>query len=404
MQILISQGNLTSETFSGQNAIVTGGGGGIGFEAARALAWLGADVIIAEINEKTGKAAAERINQELSAAGKVVFIKTDVGDERSVDNLAKQMMQIYEKVDIVLNNAAVEPVGSVENSLIEDWDFSYKVNMRGPVLMARKFLPDMLKRNSGVIVCVASVGGAYMGPYETMKAAQIELANILDAECEGTGVNVFTIGPGLVIETPGAQETIPKVAQMYGKSFEEFCEMSKTALISVEAAGTGFAAAIALAPSFRGKQITSFEALQAAGISLPENGRESTTRIHSNEDLTMAKKLSYEIHQTLEERNTEWKSLGIFQRKWMFNDFTKKVGISIDEFLDILKRVQLDPDASQALGSLKVKSSLAQLAKYYVHLQELTRGFVKDKKILEEQLLLQKHWQETAQQLIDLFR
>ena len=65
--ILIGSGSLTRDSLVGQVAIVTGAGGGIGFEAARALAWLGARVVVAEIDKSTGKAAAERVAQEMGA-------------------------------------------------------------------------------------------------------------------------------------------------------------------------------------------------------------------------------------------------------------------------------------------------------------------------------------------------
>ena len=156
--MLISKGNLSRETLSGKVAVVTGAGGGIGFESARALSWLGAKVIIAEIDVQRGKTAAERINVELGLEN-TQFIETDVGNVKSIHNLAKKILSTYHKVDIVLNNAAVEPVGAIKDTSIMDWDLSYNVNLRGPVLLCQEFLPGMLERDYGVVVCVASVGG-----------------------------------------------------------------------------------------------------------------------------------------------------------------------------------------------------------------------------------------------------
>ncbi len=81
--------------------------------------------------------------------------------------------------------------GAVKDLPIGDWDTSYRVNLRRPVLLARAFLPGMLERDSGVIVCVSSVGEAYMGAYKSFKAAQAHLARILDAELEKTVVITF---------------------------------------------------------------------------------------------------------------------------------------------------------------------------------------------------------------------
>lgn len=64
--MIVSKGNLTQDSLKGEVALVTGAGRGIGFEAARALIWLGANVIIAEIDEKNGKAAEDTINKEFA--------------------------------------------------------------------------------------------------------------------------------------------------------------------------------------------------------------------------------------------------------------------------------------------------------------------------------------------------
>ena len=108
---------------------------------------------------------------------------------------------------------------------VESWDASYRVNLRGPVLLAQALLPGMAERGSGVFVCVSSVGEAYMGAYETFKAAQVHLGQTLAAELEESGVVAFTIGPGLV-RTPGAEAGIAALAPLYGKSVEEFYAMS----------------------------------------------------------------------------------------------------------------------------------------------------------------------------------
>ncbi|HEY3344256.1 MAG TPA: SDR family oxidoreductase, partial [Anaerolineaceae bacterium] len=177
--ILISTGNLTRQTLKGQTAVVTGAGGGIGFEAARALVWLGAHVVIAEIDPQKGKAAEKAIREEFGM-GAVMFIHTDIGDERSVAELSRQAIHAYGKVDIVLNNATFAPLGAVLDRPIRDWDASYRANLRGPVLLAQAFLPGMIQRDAGVFACVSSAGGAFMGAYETLKSAQVELARTLD--------------------------------------------------------------------------------------------------------------------------------------------------------------------------------------------------------------------------------
>lgn len=102
---LIGTGNLTRDALAGQVAVVTGAGRGIGVEAARALAWLGARVVVAEIDARAGRETAARIAAEMGA-GSAVCIQTDVGDEKSVARLARRVGRIFGPVDIVPSPSA----------------------------------------------------------------------------------------------------------------------------------------------------------------------------------------------------------------------------------------------------------------------------------------------------------
>ena len=121
--MLIQTGNLSNHSLLGKVAIVTGGGGGIGYEAARALLWLGSKVVIAEANPKAGKQAAQRLSQEFGSQA-VLFVRTNVGDASSVGNLARQVKKNYGQADIVLNNATIAPLGAVKDVDVKAWDYS----------------------------------------------------------------------------------------------------------------------------------------------------------------------------------------------------------------------------------------------------------------------------------------
>src|SRR5512133_1515929 len=262
MSMIISKLGLKPDALQGETVIVTGAGGGIGYEAARALLWIGANVIIAEVDQQNGRKTEVTLEKEFGK-DRVLFVHTDVGDEASVTNLYKLSILAFGKVDAVINNATIAVLGQVKDLPIEAWDKSYHVNLRGPVLMAKIFLPDMIKRNHGVFSCVSSTGTAFLGGYETFKAAQVHLANTLDAELEGTNVIAYTIGPGLV-PTETASKAVAQLAPQMGMSVEAFFEMNKGAVLSVEEAGAGFAASIFFAEKFRGQEISSIQALKAA--------------------------------------------------------------------------------------------------------------------------------------------
>ncbi len=395
----IAGGTLDHKILRGQVALVTGAGSGIGFEAARSMAWLGATVIIAEIDRTIGRQAAADINREMGKEA-AFFIATDLGNVRSVNRMTMLALKAFGKVDIILNNAAVTPLGAVTDSTIEEWDLSYRVNLRGPVLLARALLPGMLERNKGIFVCVSSVGEAYMGAYESLKAAQVHLARTLNAELEGTGVMVFSIGPGLVY-TAGALEGIEKLAPLYGKTVEEFFEMSKDHVISVEAAGAGFAAAVALADRFRGMEIDSRTALAAAGIVLSEDkDSKRATFDLAPEDAKRAMQICRRVRNTLDEEYQGWLQRPLFERQWMLRNFKQVSGLTAEQWMEALEQfeqalVRRDP---APLGAA-INFPLDKLAYYYENLQKLSKGYIKDPAELEKALQQVDGWQKDVEEL-----
>ncbi len=400
--MIINKANLNPDSLKGEIALVTGAGRGIGYEAAKTLAWLGAKVVIAEINEQNGKTAEESINKEFGA-GKAFFVKTDVGNEKDLDKLAEAALKKFGKVDIVLNNATVFPIGAVKDTPIDSWDFSYRVNLRGPVLLARKFLPAMIERKHGVFVCVSSSGAApFMGAYEVFKTAQVELANTISAEVEGTGVYAFTIGPG-ISRTPGFIEGGGKVASLMGMSLDDLFEMNKNAQISPEAAGAGFAIAIALAKRYHGQETSSIQVLREAGIELTDEKQKTQEQeklVTKPIDIQNTIELYELVQKTYLEQSEGWKKRNLFERQWISRDFKKNTGMSIDEMQTTVK----------ALGnSLKTQASTAEfveplnrLAAYYVHQQEQLKGFEKDPKKLEENLKIIDGWIRDAKGLVQV--
>ncbi len=398
--MLIGTGRLKADTLRGDVAVVTGAGRGIGFEAARALAWLGARVVIAELDPTTGAPAADAIQQE-HGGGTAAFLQTDVGSEESVGHLKAEARRLFGKVDVVLNNATITPMGAVTDRTIQDWDASYGVNLRGPVLLAQAFLPEMIARGRGVFVCVSSVGQAFMGAYESFKAAQVHLAETLDAELEGTGVLAFTIGPGLV-RTPGAAAGIAELAPMYGKTVEEFFALSKDHIVSPEEAGAGFAAAIALAEQFHGQEISSKQALLAAGISMTEAGVVASLGVLSQGESARAISLSCRISATLQEQAAGWAKRSLFERQWMLRDFRKNAGMPVENWVKALDDLAQALESSDRPLHSTTRPPLEQLAGFYAHMQKLAAGYEKDPIKLEAQLKVVRAWQDDVENLREL--
>jgi NAD(P)-dependent dehydrogenase (short-subunit alcohol dehydrogenase family) len=394
---VISSLNLSPDTLRGETVIVTGAGGGVGFEAARALLWLGVNVVIAEINAESGQGAADRLGEEFGAS-RVLFIQTDVGDEAGVANLAELANRKFGKVDVVINNATIATLEMVKDLPIETWDASYRANLRAPVLMARAFLPGMLKRNYGTFICVSSSGSAFMGSYESFKAAQVHLANTLDAELEGTDVVAFTIGPGLV-PTETANQAVGKLAPMMGMTVEQFFAMNKSIILSVEEAGAGFAAAVALAAQFRGQEISSIQALKAAGWSSGKAEAVSGPILDAGR-LARTAELCHRVRTTLTEQSEGWRGRSLFERQWVIRDFRKTAGIPAEEWLDALAHLE-DKLQSTSAATQIPGLPLGQLAGYYNHLAELAKGYEKNAAKLEENLRHVYGWKDEVDQLIN---
>lgn len=394
---LIAGGRLHQSSLEGEVAIVTGAGGGIGLEAARSLLWLGASVVIAEIDAAAGRHATEILSAESDPA-RVFFVPADVGEEPAVAELVDAVVERFGKVDVVLNNAAYAAVGqAVADTAIEEWDRSYAANLRGPVLLARAFLPGMIERGHGVFVCVSSTGGPYLGAYEALKAAQLAVANTLDAELDGTGVIAFTIGPGL-IPTETAKAAIEAIAPKLGTTVEEFWRTNAGAVLSVEAAGAGFAAAVALASRYAGQEISSTQALIDAGISVPDAFAPAAPP--DTVPVPAALEACRAVQATLLEQAAGWKRRSFFERQWMLRDFKQRAGVPVERCLELLERSAAELAAGNAGTLLQARPTLERLAAFYAHMAQLAEGYIKDPAQRAEQVRLVQSWEAEVRRLL----
>ncbi len=395
---VISTLGLKPDALQGETVIVTGAGGGIGYEAARGILWLGANVIIAEINENTGKHAVEKLSAEFEA-DRVSFIQTDVGDETSVQALLEKSVQRFGKVDVVLNNATIATLGKVPDLPIEEWDHSYRVNLRGPVLLAKAFLPGMIQRKHGIFVCVSSKGTAYMGSYETFKTAQVHLADTLDAELEGTGVLAYTIGPGLVF-TDTATAAVQQLAPMMGMTMDAFYEMNKSIVITPEEAGAGFAVSLVFADRFKGTETSSMQALKTADINYGSENILQATVSGEPKNRVEAAEMCARVHLTLKDQSEGWKHRSIFERQWVIRDFKKTAGMSAEEWLNTLESLETSLKSNRSY----TKPPLANLSAYYEHLAEMAKGYEKDSAKLEANLRYVYGWRDEVTTLDSLLK
>lgn len=178
-------------------AVVTGGASGIGFGIAEALVHEGAQVVIADIEESALRDAAEQL-------GAIPF-RVDVTDAQSVQSLADFVSEKFGRVDIVVNNAGVGPVGRIDELTLEDWKWVLDVNLWGVIHGVHAFLP-LLQANpeGGHFVNTGSMASFIpterIGPYSVSKFGVAALTEVLNAEMKTSGslVRATLLAPGPV--------------------------------------------------------------------------------------------------------------------------------------------------------------------------------------------------------------
>ena len=189
-------------SLAGKVAVVTGGGQGIGEAICRRLAGAGAKVGVFDMN-------ADSANRVATDIGGVALVG-DLTKEADLDRVFAEVVQKAGPVDVLVNNAGVASRKGrdvpIWESVREDWEFVFGINVTGLVLCCKAVLPGIIERKYGRIVNIASIAGkegnSKMAPYSASKAAVITLTKSLSKELVGKGdICVNSVAPA-VIQTP----------------------------------------------------------------------------------------------------------------------------------------------------------------------------------------------------------
>jgi NAD(P)-dependent dehydrogenase (short-subunit alcohol dehydrogenase family) len=184
---------------SGQVAVITGGGRGIGRVFAQTLAAAGARVAVAARSEDE---LARTVTLVEEKGGQALALALDVTDRRAVEQAVDTVEHRLGLPTLLVNNAGVSgPFDSLWEVDPEEWWHAMDVNLRGSFLCARAVLPGMLTRG-GRIINIASHAGVFRWPqvsaYAISKAALVKLTEHLAVEAKKRGVAVFAVHPGIV--------------------------------------------------------------------------------------------------------------------------------------------------------------------------------------------------------------
>jgi NAD(P)-dependent dehydrogenase (short-subunit alcohol dehydrogenase family) len=193
---------MISETFSlqGKNAVVTGGGTGIGRAIALAFGEAGAQVACIDLNEKAAEETASLICDRGQHA---LAVCCDVSSEDDVKAAAAKLLAAFPAIHVLVNGAAGhDPNGTVLELSLADWNRVMAVNVGGAFLVSRAFLPAMIAAGGGSIIHIASQMGSVAAPrravYCTSKGALIQLARAMATDHATQNIRVNTLSPGAV--------------------------------------------------------------------------------------------------------------------------------------------------------------------------------------------------------------
>lgn len=185
------------QSLKGQVVLVTGAGSGLGEATARAFARAGCNVACVDLRQE----AAERVAADLRSQDvDSIALACDVSDPDAVFATVAAVEERWGRLDVVVNNAAMDHTLSVEEMTVEQWDKVIAVNLRGPFLTSKAALPIMRRQGSGHIVNIASTAAkrawANAAAYHASKWGIIGFGRGLGVEGRPDNIRVTTIVPG----------------------------------------------------------------------------------------------------------------------------------------------------------------------------------------------------------------
>lgn len=184
----------------GKVCIITGAGSGIGQASARLFAREGAQVVVADIDDRAAKATVAEIRK---SGGEALAEHVDVTDEGETVVLAGRVGKRFKRIDVLFNNAGISGVGDVLETEPGLFDRVMSVNVRGVYLMSRAVVPLMIKQRSGSIInmssCIADIGLARRVSYAASKGAVLSMTKSMQVDLAQHGIRVNALLPGTIL-------------------------------------------------------------------------------------------------------------------------------------------------------------------------------------------------------------
>lgn len=187
---------------TGKVALVTGAQRGMGRAHALALASQGAKVVVTDI----GVGGCALVVEEITAAGgEALCFEMDVANKAQVDEVITKIVDTWERLDVLVNNAGIYHPTPALDITEEEWEQTIQINLKGEFICAQRAAKEMAKRGWGRIINIASIASGQVGVglvggahYAATKGGIIAMTESLAAEWAALGINVNAIAPGAI--------------------------------------------------------------------------------------------------------------------------------------------------------------------------------------------------------------
>lgn len=199
--------------------VITGASSGLGAETARHLSKLGATVVL-------GARRLDRLEHLASELGldPRAILRTDVTDRDQVQALVNRAIELYGRIDVIINNAGLMPSSMLDKLHVDEWDRMIDVNIKGVLYGIAAALPCMKEQKSGQIINVSSVAGHKVGPggavYAGTKWAVRAISEGLRQEVKPWNIRTTIVSPGAVDTELTTTITDKDIAQGMAKTYE----------------------------------------------------------------------------------------------------------------------------------------------------------------------------------------
>ena len=202
-----------------KTALITGGTKGIGKAIALAFLQNGYEVVLNYSSDEREALAAQ---EEFNMMGFCPILhRADVSDERQVAAMFEEFFSIYDKLDVLVNNAGISKIQQIQDTTVDDWERIFAVNVKGAFLCSREVVDSMISKNHGCIINIASiwgeVGASCEVAYSASKGALIAFTKALAKELAPSRVRVNCVSPGVINTDMNSHLTPNELDELIGE-------------------------------------------------------------------------------------------------------------------------------------------------------------------------------------------